>query len=550
MGGGVLGRELALVSQSLELGSDRRPLLSVGGSDCAEAAQNRDKTNTKTATYAHFPMLGSGRPMFRRLSFIAFLLTALMASGCGGDDEKGDSGQRASASSDVNALLRSTFANVGKMKSATVDLKVRIEPRGTNAGVGAVAARLSGPFASQGANKLPKFAFDVELTSAGQTVAGGASYDGSKGYITLQGTPYEVSNLVLKQFVAGYEQSLKSRAKSAQGGLVLGALGIDFRKWLKNPRNEGETTVGDAKTIKVTGAADVAQVIADLDKITERASNLPGAGGRVPSQLTPAQKQRATEAVKAVNVTVYTGVDDQILRRLTVTADLKDTESKVDAALLFDITFTKVGGEQTFKAPANPRSFTELLQALDAAGFADLGLGGATGGEPPKVPEGTANNVDKYAACIEDAGSDRAKARKCAELLSGCEPRPPLQPDGPAVCRAAGGCLGSPARCRRAPAPLGVAARCLAARALCRAGAAPGGGPTRSRRSRYAATVCSGVGERRQRHQPQAVPVQRFGLAVSARAVHRGRDRARLRAARTRSSCSSRRRWAWCRPRR
>ena len=35
------------------------------------------------------------------------------------------------------------------------------------------------------------------------------------------------------------------------------------------------------------------------------------------------------------------------------------------------------------------------------------------------MPEGTANNVDKYAACIEDAGSDRAKARKCAELLSG-----------------------------------------------------------------------------------------------------------------------------------
>ena len=35
------------------------------------------------------------------------------------------------------------------------------------------------------------------------------------------------------------------------------------------------------------------------------------------------------------------------------------------------------------------------------------------------MPAGTANNVDKYAACIEDAEGDRAKARKCAELLSG-----------------------------------------------------------------------------------------------------------------------------------
>ena len=117
---------------------------------------------------------------------------------------------------------------------------------------------------------------------------------------------------MLKQFVAGYEQSLKSR-QNAQGGLVLGAPGIDFRRWLKNPRNEGEAQVGDAKTIKVTGAADVAQVIADLDKIADKASKLPGAGGRVPSQLTPQQKQRATEALKALNVTVYTGVDDQIL---------------------------------------------------------------------------------------------------------------------------------------------------------------------------------------------------------------------------------------------
>ena len=90
--------------------------------------------------------------------------------------------------SDVNALLRSTFANLGKMKSATVDAKVRIEPRGANAGAGTVAARLSGPFASQGANKLPKFAFKVELTSAGRTVAGGATYNGSKAFITLQGT--------------------------------------------------------------------------------------------------------------------------------------------------------------------------------------------------------------------------------------------------------------------------------------------------------------------------------------------------------------------------
>jgi len=189
---------------------------------------------------------------------------------------------------------------------------------------------------------------------------------------------------------------------------------------LKNSRNAGEAQVGDAKTIKIVGSADVKQVVADLEKISKRAASLPGAGGRVPQSLTPEQKQRVTDAIKSVDVTVYTGADDQILRRLTVSASLQDTASKVDAALLLDITFTKVGQDQQIEAPANARPFTELLQALDAAGLADLGLGGGSGESvAPDVPEGTANNVDKYARCIEDAKGDRAKARKCASLLSG-----------------------------------------------------------------------------------------------------------------------------------
>ena len=45
----------------------------------------------------------------------------------------------------------------------------------------------------------------------------------------MQGTAYEVSDLLVRQFVAGYEQALKSQ-KQQQGGLVLGALGVDFRR--------------------------------------------------------------------------------------------------------------------------------------------------------------------------------------------------------------------------------------------------------------------------------------------------------------------------------
>ena len=370
-------------------------------------------------------MLGSRRrpstwckPMPSRLRLLVPLLCALTLAACGGGD--GDAGERASASSDVNALLRTTFNNLDQMKSATVDLKVAIEPRGAAASEGPVTAHLQGPFASQGTGKLPKFAFSAELQSGGQTFSAGATWTGEKGYVSLLGTPYEVSDLVMKQFVAGYEQALKNR-KPGNGGLVLGTLGIDFTKWLPDARNEGAAQVGDAETIKVSGEADVERVIADLDKITQKASalNVPGASGRIPQSLTPQQKQAAADAIKKLTVTVYTGAEDQILRRLTVNADLKDAASKIDAALLFDLTFTKVAEKQEFTAPANPKPFSELLKAVDVAGVGNLGRGVGSSDETAPDSSVTPNNVDKYAQCIERAEGDRAKARKCAELLSG-----------------------------------------------------------------------------------------------------------------------------------
>jgi hypothetical protein len=360
--------------------------------------------------------------MTSRLRFFLPLFAVFALAACGGSEQESSSGEPASASTDSNSLLRATFGNLDKMKSAEVDLKLQIQPRGTGAAQGEVSARLHGPFASQGANTLPKFAFTAELQSGGQSFSAGATYNGSKGYVTLMGTPYEVTDLVMKQFVATYEQSLKSRKAGSSGGLVLGSLGIDFTKWLPNARNEGAAKVGDADTIKISGNADVKQVIADLDKITEKAAalNVPGASGKVPQKLTPQQKQSTAEAIKALTVTVYTGAQDKVLRRLVVNADLKNAASKIDAAVLLDVTFTKVAEEQTFPVPSSPKPFGELLKAIDAAGIANLGLGGATSGSDSTAPNtsSTPNNVDKYAACIERAGGDRAKARKCAELLS------------------------------------------------------------------------------------------------------------------------------------
>jgi hypothetical protein len=207
----------------------------------------------------------------------------------------------------------------------------------------------------------------------------------------------------MSQVAAGYEQS----QKGSNGPFLLG--GIDVTKWVREPRNEGSERVGDADTIKITGPADPARVLADLDTLVARAGalSLPGMGAGMP-KLGGQDRAAAAEAVKTMTISVYTGAEDRVLRRVVVTGEVDGNPATLD------VTFTDVGNDQTIAAPADAKPFSELLKLFDAAGFGGLekALPNQSSGKAP-------NNVDRYAACIEQAAGDRAKARKCAALLSG-----------------------------------------------------------------------------------------------------------------------------------
>jgi hypothetical protein len=364
-------------------------------------------------------MLGSADRMPFRTCLILTSLLAVLVAGCGSGSSAPErtSASAPAAGNDVNSLLQTTFANLGKLHAATMDLKLDITPSGGSSG--AVSAHLSGPFVSQGAGKMPKFDLTAQLTSAGKTVTAGASYTGEKGYLALQGNHYVVDDSLMAQLTTAYTQA-QQKGQKQSGGLVLGALGVDFSKWLKNARNAGTAQVGDAQTTEVTGDANVPQVVDDLDKIAAKANalNIPGTSGQLPAKLTPQQKQAAIQAIKSFTVTVYTGTQDKILRRVVVAAEIADqgTTSK----LAFDLTFTKVGQDQAIAAPKDAKPFSALQSAIQAAGLGSLGslTGGATGSSGSASGSG-ANNVDKYAQCIEKANGDVAKGRKCAALLSG-----------------------------------------------------------------------------------------------------------------------------------
>jgi hypothetical protein len=345
-------------------------------------------------------MLGSGRPMTGRLVLFLSLSVALIA-GCGDAQV-----EPASSSTDVNTLLRDTFRNLDEVKSANLSAKLAVDGAGES-----VTASLNGPFQTQGKGKLPKVQLDAQLEGGGQSFTAGVTWLGDKGYVNLQGTNYEVSGLVAKQFQAGYEEAAKQQKKGGNTALLLG---VDFSKWLKNGRNEGEAKVAGTDTIKLTGEADVAQVIADVQRIAQKAStlNLPGTQD-VPSKLTPEQKQEIVDSVKKFAIEVYTGKEDRILRKLVVNADLQDKSSKQTSHVVFELTLNGVGSDQDFTAPKNAKPFSELLKQVQGMSiFGKSTSGGASTGA-------SKDSLDAYAKCIGDAQGDTSKMRKCADLVGG-----------------------------------------------------------------------------------------------------------------------------------
>jgi hypothetical protein len=313
------------------------------------------------------------------------LLAVLLVAGCGG----GDDGDDAASGQDVNQLLEETFAETGKLESAKVDLSGELE------GVGTVA--LSGAVETQG-SEFPKLDLEGSYEFADQSVSAGITTTGDEGFVSYQGTDYQLSDEVFRELQDAYAQAQSSQKQ----GMSLATLGLDPRKWLTDPRVDGESKVGDTETIKITGGVDVAKLLDDFGAAAERAGSL-GFGGVEP--LTEAEKRQAARAFRDMRVEIHTGADDHILRRLAVTATVAAAGSQLPGA--FELTLLDVNEDQEIEAPADARPFTELLGKLDGLVPGAAGGGGTS-----------AENLEQYSECVEDAGRDAAALRKCADLLT------------------------------------------------------------------------------------------------------------------------------------
>ncbi len=366
-----------------------------------------------------------------RLLFTVLLALASVAglAACGGSNNES-----------AQQLLKDTFGPNHPVKSGKLSVGLNLDAQGLQGLKGPVELRLSGPFASQGQGKLPKFDFNLALGTGGSSFTAGAVSTGDKGFLKVQGQTYAVTGQLFTQFKQGYEQASKSSGSKAKGP-SFASLGINPLDWLRNPRKAGTETVGGAATTHVAASIDVPRFIEDLNQLLGKTGSL-GQGAKLPSSLTAQQRKDIEASIKSATLDVWTGKDDKTLRRLKVTLgfDVPQSARKRAGGLqkgsaTFDVTIADLNASQTISAPSNAKPLSELTSALGGiagsgssggssgagSGSSGAGSGSAGGGSTttvPAPPTAAGGSSQKYLDCLQKAGSDVSKIQKCAELLA------------------------------------------------------------------------------------------------------------------------------------
>ena len=318
---------------------------------------------------------------------------ALVACG-GGDDDV-----------DVDQVLKQTFGEDKDIKSGKLDLALRLDANGLASLQGPVTLRLAGPFASEGADQLPRFDFEADLNAGGQSVRAGAVSTGEKGFVTFQAQPYVLSDELYKQFRDGYAEQAKS--DDGDEGVSFKSLGVDPQRWLRDPESNGTEEVGGVETIRITAGIDVPRLLEDVNRILARAPEVEGQPRA--RQLTEDERRRIADAIEEAKLELWTGEEDKILRRLNVQLSFDVPEESrsqlqglTSGTIRFDLGLGDINGDQEITEPENARPFEELVQ----------GASGGSGGTP--APENGGSAGSDYERCVQEAGSDISKLQACA----------------------------------------------------------------------------------------------------------------------------------------
>jgi hypothetical protein len=369
---------------------------------------------------------------YRSLALAAVAVGALGLAGCGGSD--GGSSTAGAGDADPNTLLVSTFKpkdEAGKIKSGTIELKVDGKLSGGKSMSGKASAKISLNEGKDG--NIPEFQADVAVN--GQEDGGakidfkaGAVYTNERFYVSYDGENYDVGETLSERAAQSIEKSIKqSGSKSTAGNDVIGQLGLEPQTWLTDPKVEGTESIGGVEAYKISGAVNIKTLVPDVLEAAQKAQQLaPSAGAQKVPTVTDAQLDQVAKDIKKLDVEIWTGKDDNILRQIKVDVDIEGkNKSALEGALT--LTLTNVNEEQDIKAPSDTNPITDLMPKLGGlfgaaaglAGSAGVSGAGATSTPVPgaaATPSSAASQA--YVKCVNDAGSDAAKLNACQAALT------------------------------------------------------------------------------------------------------------------------------------
>jgi hypothetical protein len=369
------------------------------------------------------------------IAVLAVAIGALALSACGGGKKSSSSSSSGSGGNSATSLIDDTFSGKHSVKSGkvTVELAVNLQGGGSSGLSGPISLKLGGPFASQGANKLPKFDFDLTAGAGGQTFTAGLATDAKSAVVKFQGTNYSIPASIVSQFTQGFKQAQSQASKSSGSTPGLKDLGIDPLKLIQNPKIVGDETIAGAPTTHVSAAINVSGVVDAVNTLLGKAGSLgvPQTQG-VPNKLTDAQKQQITNAIKSATIDIWTGKDDHTFRKLQLKTSINTGATGASSVKSADVTLSvqlaDINQPQTITLPTNTKPITDLTSQLGGLGSALGGLGGSSSGSGSSSGGGSSSsgsgaaatkNLKKYETCIQQAGTDLSKAQKCATLLTG-----------------------------------------------------------------------------------------------------------------------------------
>ena len=339
------------------------------------------------------------------LIFPVLILAALALAACGGDDG-GES------SADPQQVLEATFSGDKNVNSGVVQISLNASAKGGDR-AGDFELSFGGPFESEG-DKFPSFDFDLAASGSGgdQDVdfKAGLISSGDKGFVSYKDTNYAVADKTFNQITSQYE-SQAGKQDPDQAKSLLSTLGIKPVEWLKGVENDGTEEVEGTETVHISGQADVGLFVDDLQKLLKRVGNqIPG--GRAPSAQSLG---RLEESIKTADFDIYSGADDDILRRLDaalVIEPSEGTDAQFDSLNLdFSLTLSELNEDQTIEAPKDAKPLNELLQQFGAGALLGGGSGAGAGGSGANSAQS-----QRYLDCLRKAKGS-SQIQNCAKLL-------------------------------------------------------------------------------------------------------------------------------------